>query len=74
MFAIVLRIGEVVGVALVSWSAISIVVALVFGAMVRVGRRSWGHPHDPDCLVSPGNGIAATTNTRLPIATRRHRG
>jgi len=73
---VVLRIGEMVGVALVSWSAISIVVALGFGAMIRVGRRSWGHPRDSDGFVgrgARGNGVAATTHTYLPIATRRNR-
>jgi hypothetical protein len=76
VFTIVLRIGEMVGVALVSWSAISIVVALGFGVMIRAGRRSWVHPHDSDRLVGRGSrarGIAATPSTYLPIATRRNR-
>ena len=76
VFTIVLRIGEMVGVALVSWSAISILVALGFGVMIRVGRRSWVHPHDSDgrvARVAPGRGITTTTNTYLPIATRRNR-
>jgi hypothetical protein len=44
----VAQIGELALVALVTWSAISVVVVLAFGAMIRNGRQSWNTAYETD--------------------------
>jgi hypothetical protein len=58
------HIDEVILLALATWSAISIVVVLVFGAFVRAGRRSWSNTYDADYLV--GRSPARTATARPP--------